>query len=656
MQPIAIQCNPNQYSFRIVDFPNPSKTSQQQLFQVMLPKQEILSNFAHYYKDNPMKNDKEMKTITIRQGSGDDALEMTVQVTQAEFDKMEELRSINPQKWPDYSLELIKEAREVLAKPTKQKPKKPQSTNKSKRKWLWIVLAIILAAIGIALWLFAHNTSIIQGSDLDFQQLKGKVKSVYSLEFDAINEFGEGNLVFDKPSDYNVTIQHFDSLGNLSRDYSISITDKYLSGFYILNKNGLPIEKKVYISSDDKGMQYYYEYDNKGNIIHEIDHIGDYRSEKTTTYQFDVDGKILSEHTVYHDGDFSTTTYQYDNLGRITKSIITDAHQHNHITEYFYTNDGYKKKLTRHIGEYTIIGENIQWKYDIDNHRNDILHYDKNDKLEYKESDYYDKDSMMYMSKRWNKEGALISTYYYYNIINSNDTISFITKEDDYTISHISIKTLRRDSSICKQYSINPIINSINTYHYTDKHHLTIKQDSSIVTVVYDSKMNPKTSIETFADGRNIKAKYSYKGNKNQWLQTKTMQSDSDKKETVTRTYSEFNLISVNESDGHEKLWEYNESGELIAFKERNGSLINYEIKFSDYAYDKYGNWIRRTNYNVLADTYTVTERCIKYYRRQYGIQKTIQSNNHCVDISSSQCSIQHQRLANVFHPQRLYL
>ena len=52
------------------------------------------------------------KTITIRQGTGDDTLEMTVQVTHEEFEKMEELRSRNPQKWPTYSLELIKEARE----------------------------------------------------------------------------------------------------------------------------------------------------------------------------------------------------------------------------------------------------------------------------------------------------------------------------------------------------------------------------------------------------------------------------------------------------------------------------------------------------------------------------------------------------------------
>ena len=35
-------------------------------------------------------DNNETKTITIRQGSGDDALEMTVQVTQEEFEKMEE--------------------------------------------------------------------------------------------------------------------------------------------------------------------------------------------------------------------------------------------------------------------------------------------------------------------------------------------------------------------------------------------------------------------------------------------------------------------------------------------------------------------------------------------------------------------------------------
>ena len=189
-------------------------------------------------------DNKEIKTITLHQGSGDDALEMTVQVTQEELEKMEELRSKNPQKWPTYSLELIKEAREALAKPSKYKSKKPQS-NKSKRKWLWIVLAFILAAIGIALWLFTRNTSVVQGNDLAFRQFKGPVKTVYTLEFDAINAFGEG-VVLDKPSADNATIRCFDSMGNQTAYKTIRINNSYPSQTETQNSQGLPLKVVIY--------------------------------------------------------------------------------------------------------------------------------------------------------------------------------------------------------------------------------------------------------------------------------------------------------------------------------------------------------------------------------------------------------------------------
>lgn len=56
------------------------------------------------------------KTITIQQGTGDDALEMTVQVTQEELDKMEEIRSKDPSAWEGRGLDLVKAARDVLEK------------------------------------------------------------------------------------------------------------------------------------------------------------------------------------------------------------------------------------------------------------------------------------------------------------------------------------------------------------------------------------------------------------------------------------------------------------------------------------------------------------------------------------------------------------
>ena len=61
----------------------------------------------------------EKKTITIKQGLGDEAIEMTVQVTQEELDAMEQIKRYSPKNWEGKELDLLKEARKVI----KEKPK-----------------------------------------------------------------------------------------------------------------------------------------------------------------------------------------------------------------------------------------------------------------------------------------------------------------------------------------------------------------------------------------------------------------------------------------------------------------------------------------------------------------------------------------------------
>lgn len=54
------------------------------------------------------------KTIVIKQGIGEDALEMTVQVTNEELEKMEHLRQITPSIWEGKDLGLLQEARKLI--------------------------------------------------------------------------------------------------------------------------------------------------------------------------------------------------------------------------------------------------------------------------------------------------------------------------------------------------------------------------------------------------------------------------------------------------------------------------------------------------------------------------------------------------------------
>ena len=56
-----------------------------------------------------------MQSVTIHEGIGDDAIEMTVQVTQEELNKMEQLRQLNPDKWVGKDLELIHQEKSFLS-------------------------------------------------------------------------------------------------------------------------------------------------------------------------------------------------------------------------------------------------------------------------------------------------------------------------------------------------------------------------------------------------------------------------------------------------------------------------------------------------------------------------------------------------------------
>lgn len=55
-----------------------------------------------------------MKTITIHEGTGNNAIEMIVQVTEEELAKMEQIKQYSPSAWEGKELELIQEARKLL--------------------------------------------------------------------------------------------------------------------------------------------------------------------------------------------------------------------------------------------------------------------------------------------------------------------------------------------------------------------------------------------------------------------------------------------------------------------------------------------------------------------------------------------------------------
>ena len=562
-----------------------------------------------------MKKDDEMKTITIHQGSGEDALEMTVQVTQAEFEKMEELRSKNPQKWPEYSLELVREAKDALENSkhkTKSKPKK--------RGWLWIVLIIFLAVIGYAIWYFFGQKSIVQWNDLAYHRLKGKVSSVCTLEFEALNPHDNG-VVLDKLSNDELSIRRFDTLGKQIAKTSFKVINCDLRQIERFNSYGQLIETKYCHNGKITGL-FNYEYNLKGEKtkITTAGNLGiDFLDAETTysyTYQHDEKGRIVLEKE-YTDGYLSTTTTkQYDDLSRIIREYSESPTYGYDRIEYSYTKNGYFKQ--RHYDSYDYNGfEYDQWVFDRKACRNDNIVYDKNGNITGKISYFYDKDSLFYKDEFRDADGKLKYTYYHDFIPTPYDTVFFNTTLENNAIGLGSTMYLSRvveNGYEKRKFDVKTELNSSWSGDYDTPYHQIIKTGISTVTREFDKKGNPKSQIETYDDGDVVNTSYKYSGREKKWKQISTMQLANGKKETTTDIFSMFNRLKSISSKGIEKTWEYNEIGEEISYTVTNKNKTTTNIRYSDYVYDKYGNWIRRTNYNVLSGTYTVTERCIEYY------------------------------------------
>ena len=114
-----------------------------------------------------METDKEKKAITIKQGTGDDAIDMTIQVTQEELETMEHIRKFSPEDWEGKDLELLHEARKIIKEkpivpPTPQPQIQKTTTTeieaepKHNNAGLWWTLGL-LAAVFIAYQIFNYT-------------------------------------------------------------------------------------------------------------------------------------------------------------------------------------------------------------------------------------------------------------------------------------------------------------------------------------------------------------------------------------------------------------------------------------------------------------------------------------------------------------------
>lgn len=139
------------------------------------------------------------------------------------------------------------------------------------------------------------NKSKIE-TDLEKRGFKGKVKSIKSTTYKAIEKFGK----IQKGEEVDKLLSIFNEKGNFTER--------------IYSKNGKIDSKQTYI------------YNDKGNIIEQKEYDSDGNLKLQTTYNYDDNGNKIEENTF---GGYQTqkTTYKYDDKRREVESLITLSFQ-----------------------------------------------------------------------------------------------------------------------------------------------------------------------------------------------------------------------------------------------------------------------------------------------------------------------------------------
>ena len=139
------------------------------------------------------------------------------------------------------------------------------------------------------------NKSKIE-TDLEKRGFKGKVKSIKSTTYKAIEKFGK----IQKGEEVDKLLSIFNEKGNFTER--------------IYSKNGKIDSKQTYI------------YNDKGNIIEQKEYDSDGNLKLQTTYNYDDNGNKIEENTF---GGYQTqkTTYKYDDKRREVESLLTLSFQ-----------------------------------------------------------------------------------------------------------------------------------------------------------------------------------------------------------------------------------------------------------------------------------------------------------------------------------------
>ncbi|MBR1513887.1 MAG: hypothetical protein IJ622_06320 [Bacteroidales bacterium] len=239
-----------------------------------------------------MENDTK-GTIKVRQVIGEDAIEMTVQVTQEELDKMEQIRRFCPEDWEGKELELLQEARKLLretsvesitTKKEEQKeqnvqPKEVEKESAKSSNGMWWTLGVL----GVLLIGYLIVNSIIQQKAkeaTEFIVRSSMNRTAKTLNYEGLTLEYPGNWAF---SQNKISEEMYMVGGQDEKDSEFGIiwttnTDASVSGFiddiitgYVTSNRFTNVEYSAIYETHFNGMSALaadYSYSSKGEQYH----------------------------------------------------------------------------------------------------------------------------------------------------------------------------------------------------------------------------------------------------------------------------------------------------------------------------------------------------------------------------------------------------
>lgn len=343
-----------------------------------------------------------------------------------------------------------------------------------KNKFCYLIVLVLLCSCD-------NNVNKTAREEAGF---KGLVKKVLSIDYEAIDKFGEGKIVTGKPESFGAYMEEYDTLGNVISHTDYYLNNKYISSEAIFDKNGIELKYTAYESNgdidfeflyNDKGQQISwisyddgklkhsmkYEYNDKGDKIKEIDLLeGDVQN-------IQIKYNELGKKTWLKD-DFRTITYEYENellkketstfqVGYIYRSVDVTNYKYNSkgqlIEELSYDN-GKLKKNERY--EYNENNQKVKYvierdgkveckfyKYDDFGRLIDVLETDgenpDNSVVKGRNKLFYANNNAAeaYRKQFWDETGKLKYDNYDMCFLMSEDTLSVVSFNIDNEITNI---------------------------------------------------------------------------------------------------------------------------------------------------------------------------------------------------------------------------